>query len=568
MLLSVAQVAKTYGPSRSLTDISFVIYDGEHVGLVGANGAGKSTLFRIITGEIESDTGRVTLASGAIAGYLPQQPPEPDGASVDDLVYEAVGELRQMEARLRELEACMAAPDDDFETLLAEYGDVQERFDRRGGYDLDHRIDLVFAGLGVGHIARDREFVTLSGGEKTRILLAALLLRSPDLLLLDEPTNHLDFGAISWLEEYLASYRGTILAISHDRQFLNRTVTRIIEIDDRTRVAKEYAGNYDAYAATRDREMAQWEADYNAQQEEIRELKRAIRVSAREVAPNRKPRDPDKMAYDFKGARVDTAIARNVHAAAERLRRIETDPVLKPPTELRILPEFDSDTLRSEDTLTVSRLSKSFGSVRVLDNVTFTVGPGERVVIVGPNGAGKSTLMNIVMGRETADSGTVRLAQSARPGYLDQDGSTLDERLTVLDAFRAGLPGHEQDFINELFRYGLFQHDDLSKLVGQISAGQRRKLQIARLIAEQSNLLLLDEPTNHLSFDILEKFEHALRVFPGPILAVSHDRWFIERFNGHVWELRNGQIVRHEDEPARVLAGLMETGPFRPTPSS
>jgi macrolide transport system ATP-binding/permease protein len=558
MLLSVAQVAKTFGPSRILNDISFVINDGDHVGLVGANGAGKTTLFRIITGEIDADAGEVTLASGAILGYLPQQPPEPEGASVDDLVYEAVGELRQLETQIRDLEARMADAGDDFEDVLAQYGEAQERFERRGGYDLDHRIDQVFSGLGVAHIPRDREFVTLSGGEKTRVLLAALLLRAPDLLLLDEPTNHLDFGAIAWLEDYLASYRGTILSVSHDRQFLNRTVTRIIEIDDRTRTSNEYPGNYDDYAMSHAREMAQWEDDYNAQQEEVRELKQAIRVSARQVAPNRKPRDPDKTAYDFKAGRVDVAIARNVHAAEERLRRIEADPILKPPTELRILPEFDTDTLRSEDALTVTGLSKSFGSTRVLDNLSLELGPGERVVIVGPNGAGKSTLMNIIMGIEPPDSGVINLARSARPGYLDQDGSTLDPNLTVLDAFRSGLPGHEQDFINELFRYGLFQRDDLTKLVGTISAGQRRKLQIARLIVEQANLLLLDEPTNHLSFDVLEKFEHALHTFPGPILAVSHDRWFIERFNGQVWELREGKIIRHEDEPALVLQEMVE----------
>jgi macrolide transport system ATP-binding/permease protein len=558
MLLSVAQVTKTYGPSQILNDISFVINAGDHVGLVGANGAGKTTLFRIITGEIDADAGQVTLASGAVLGYLPQQPPEPEGASVQDLVYEAVGELRQLETQLRDLETRMAAAGDDFEDVLALYGLAQERFERRGGYDLDHRIDQVFAGLGVAHLPRDREFVTLSGGEKTRVLLAALLLRAPDLLLLDEPTNHLDFGAIAWLEEYLANYRGTILSVSHDRQFLNRTVTRIVEIDDRTRTAKEYPGNYDDYTLSRAREMAKWEDDYNAQQEEIRELKQAIKVSARQIAPNRKPRDPDKMAYDFKGARIDAAIARNVNAAEERLRRIEADPILKPPTELRILPEFDTDTLRSEDALTVTGLSKAFGDMHVLDNLSLALGPGERVVIVGPNGAGKSTLMNIIMGRERPDSGSVHLARNARPGYLDQDGSMLDPTLTVLDAFRAGLPGHEQDFINELFRFGLFQRDDLSKQVGTISAGQRRKLQIARLIVEQANLLLLDEPTNHLSFDVLEKFEHALHTFPGPILAVSHDRWFIERFNGKVWELRDGRIIRHEDEPARVVAGMME----------
>ena len=247
MLLSVARVAKTYGALHILNDISLLLNDGDRVGLVGANGTGKSTLFRIITGALEADSGQVIIPAGSVVGYLPQQPPEPEGASIDDLVYDAVGELRELETRLRDLEARMADPAGDFEAVMAEYGDAQERFDRRGGYDLDYRIDIVFDGLRISHLPRERLFSGLSGGEKARVLLATLLLRAPDLLLLDEPTNHLDFASIAWLEGYLSDYRGGVLVISHDRHFLNGAVTRIVEIDEHTRATKEYAGNYDAY---------------------------------------------------------------------------------------------------------------------------------------------------------------------------------------------------------------------------------------------------------------------------------------------------------------------------------
>jgi macrolide transport system ATP-binding/permease protein len=558
MMLSVSQVAKTWGSSQVLTDVSLILNEADRVGLVGANGAGKSTLFRIITGELEADAGSVSIAPGTVVGYLPQQPPEPDSASVDDLVYDAVGALRELERRLRVLEAAMADPDSDVNASIVEYGECLERFERGGGYDLDHRIDIVFKGLQISHLPRERSFASLSGGEKARVLLATLLLRSPDLLLLDEPTNHLDFASINWLESYLAGYRGTVLVISHDRHFLNQIATRIIEIDEHSHSAKEYVGNYDAYASEREAERERWEREYIEQLEEIKELKRVIRVTAHQVAHNRAPRDPAKMAYDFKGGRVANAVSRNVRAAEERLRRIESDPIPKPPSVMRISPEFDPDELRSDRVIDARNISRSFSETSVLHDVSFTLRPRDRVVIVGPNGVGKSTLLQIIAGRDRPDRGTITIAPTARVGYLDQDGRTLPPQQSVLETYRDGLVGYEDEFISELFRYGLFRLDDLPKRVGELSAGQRRKLQIARLIAERSNVLVLDEPTNHLSFDILEEFEKGLQLFPGPILAVSHDRWFIERFGGKVWELRAGSIVPHDEAAEHVLATLID----------
>ncbi|HUG17170.1 MAG TPA: ABC-F family ATP-binding cassette domain-containing protein [Thermomicrobiales bacterium] len=543
MMLSVLQVSKAWGSTQVLSNVSLLVNDGERAGLVGANGAGKSTLLRIITGEMQADIGSVAIASGAIVGYLPQQPPDAGSASIDDLVYDSIGSLREIETRLRLLEARMAIGGDELAAELAEYGELADQFERRGGYDLDHRINIVFAGLSIDHLPRERRFATLSGGEQARVQLATLLLKSPDLLLLDEPTNHLDFARIAWLETYLAGYRGSVLAISHDRRFLNRTVTKIVEVDEHAHAATEYVGDYDAYALERARQRERWEIEYQEQLEEIADLKRVIRTTGHQVAHNRPQRDPAKTTYDFKGGRVASAVSRNVRNAEERVRRIEEDPIPKPPSVLSINPAFDPDELRSEIVISAQHVSHRFDGKPVLDELSLTLGPRDRVVIVGPNGAGKSTLLDIIAGQLEPESGLVTVAPTARVGYLDQDGRSLRKDRSVLDTYRDGLIGYEDEFISDLFRYGLFALDDLPKHVGELSAGQRRKLQIARLVAEKANVLLLDEPTNHLSFDILEAFEDALVSFPGPIIAVSHDRWFIERFGGRVLTLVEGRLL-------------------------
>jgi macrolide transport system ATP-binding/permease protein len=441
MLLTVSGIARTFGPSEILRDITFVLNPAERVGLVGANGAGKSTLLRILAGELDADAGSVSVASGVAIGYLPQQPPEPAGKTIADLLLDSVGDLRRLEARLRELEAAMADPalaSEALEATMLEYGECAERFERRGGYEIDYRADIVFAGLRIDHIPRERRFATLSGGEKSRVLLAALLLGAPDLLLLDEPTNHLDFATISWLEAYLASYRGAFLVISHDRHFLNNAVTRILEIDEHSRTLKDYPGAYDAYLTVRERERDRWELEHAEQQEEIRELKRAIRLTARQVAHNRPPRDGDKMAYAFFGGRVQNTISRNVRNAEERLRRIEADPVPRPPDLLRINPEFDIDALRGDNLLSFERVSLAFGEQPVLSDISATIGPRERIVLVGPNGAGKSTLLNLAAGLLAPDSGAVRVAPGVRLGYLDQAADFPDPASVPLRPLHPG----------------------------------------------------------------------------------------------------------------------------------
>ena len=550
MLLRVTELSKSYGDNQVLDRVSFTLAEDQKVGLVGANGVGKSTLLKIIIGQESADGGQVWKRDDAEIGYLPQSLVAPPGQTIDEYVDQALGGLRQMEARMRELERRMDDDGENLSDLLHEYGQLTDRFERRGGYDIGHRRDAIFAGLAIDSLPRARAIQSLSGGEKMRVGLASLLLRTPELLVLDEPTNHLDFAALEWLEAYLQQYRSGILVVSHDRHFLNHAVTSILEIVEHTREAKQYAGSYDHYAALKQQERLQWEADYAREQDELWTLRKFIRSKARSVAHNRAPKDGVKdMAYNAKGERVQDAVSRNLRSAEEKVRRIEADPIPRPPKPLRINPEFDPQALVSHSPLGVSGLGKAYGDNAgdnvVLEDISFSLDADSRVVIIGPNGAGKSTLLRILAGRETPDHGDVTVAGSAVIGYLDQEQETLDTHPTVYDAYRAGREGDWETLKAELLGYGLFTYPDLQKQVAQLSIGQKRKLQIAMLIARRANLLLLDEPTNHISLDVVEEFERALLDFPGPVIAISHDRQFIRRFANQIWQLEDRRLRRY-----------------------
>ena len=544
MLVTIDNLSKAYGDNQVLNHVTFALPQGQKLGLVGANGVGKSTLIKIITGEIEPDDGCVQLASGAELGYLAQTLATAEGQTIDQLIDTTLGNLRQLETRLRQVEAAMAQPGDELESLLAEYSALTEQFERQGGYDLDYRLAQVMAGLGIDHLARDRRVATLSGGEKSRVGLAALLLAAPDLLLLDEPTNHLDFAALAWLESYLQSYKGGVLVVSHDRHFLNQTVTAIVEIEEHSREAKLYSGNYDFYAQMKELARAKWIESYWAQQKEIRELRKLMKRKTNTNPFARAPRDNDKFAYTFKAEKMQGSLSRDIRSAEEKLRRIEEEPIPKPPSALKINPDFDPQALTSKTPITVERVSKAYGDRLVLDQVSCTIEAHSRIVIIGPNGAGKSTLLKIMAGVAQPDRGTVDVAPSVVLGHLDQEQETLVPNGTLFDVYRNGRVGDWEEFKAELLGYGLFTWPDLLKPAATLSVGQKRKLQIASLMAQKANLLLLDEPTNHISLDVLEEFEQALLDFAGPVVAISHDRRFIERFANEIWEMRNGRLTR------------------------
>src|SRR6266700_351216 len=338
MLLAVRSLFKAYGAINVLNDVSFVVNKGDRVGIVGSNGVGKSTLLKILVGQEEVDAGTFAYAPSTEVGYLPQTTPEFYGRTIQDLILESLGSLRQLEERMRQIEAIMTtAGEEQLAVLLEEYGHISTKFQDRGGYDLDHKIDAILEGLHISYLPRTQEVQTLSGGEKARVGLATLLLRTPDLLLLDEPTNHLDFASMEWLEAYLSRYSGAILMVSHDRQFLNRTVNQVFEIDEHDHRLKRYEGNYDVYTQAKAAERIKWEEDYERQQEEIKELRKRVRETARQVGHTyRAPRDKDKSAFNAHVAAVQKAVSHNVQAAEEQLKRIEADALPKPPELIRV----------------------------------------------------------------------------------------------------------------------------------------------------------------------------------------------------------------------------------------
>lgn len=544
MYLQVSQISKSYGYHNVLNEVSLILNAGERVGLVGANGVGKSTLLKIISGHVESDNGSVTFSPGIQLGYLAQVINGHDTDTVSAMLTDALRHLTLLEDRMRALETAMTQPESDLDAVMTEYGEASEAFERYGGYEVEARVETILDGLGIAHIPREQHFGTLSGGEKARLGLALLLLGSSDVLLLDEPTNHLDSASLNWLEEYLSAYRGAMLIVSHDRQFLNRTVNAIVEIDEHTRKAKRYSGNYDVYHAAKIRERVKWEADYVAQQEEIEALTLAVKETARQNRNYRTHTDKDKFVRNGKIATHAATVARNIRSAEEKLARILEDPLPQPPAPLRFDPAFDPATLKGRLPLIASGLTKFYGERAVLCDVSLAVEARARIALVGPNGAGKSTLLKILLGMEKADAGSVQINPAVRVGYLAQDSGMFDPALTLLEAFKTGLDLPDQALITILIRSGLFHYEDVNKRVGELSSGQGRKLQIARLIATGANLLVLDEPTNDVSFDVLEALEDALHHFPGPVIAASHDRRFLQNFNGEVLEIVDGKLVQ------------------------
>ena len=422
---------------------------------------------------------------------------------------------------------------------------MSEEFDRRGGYDLAHRTAAVLAGLGVGEIAGERTLASLSGGEKARVGLAALLLQAPDLLLLDEPTNHLDFAALEWLEGFLQDFGGALLVVSHDRTFLNRTVQAIVEIDEYSREAKFYAGNYDFFAHEKALARTRWVEEYAEQQEEVRELRRFIQSKARQVGHNR-PGDGDKLAYNYKGGRVEATIGRNLPrgrgTAAPHRGRPHPQAATAAAHQPRLRP---------------GAAGQPHAAGRVAGDRRLRRPPRPRR---RDGGAGRARSRRHRRAercrQEHAAQGHGRPAQArcrrrspprrARSiGYLDQEQESLPADGTLYEAYAAGRIGEWEEIKGELMSYHLFTFPDLLKPVAKLSVGQQRKLQLALLMEARANVLLLDEPTNHISLDVLEEFEAALLDFRGAIIAISHDRRFIERFADQVWEMREGRLTRY-----------------------
>ncbi|AEN08282.1 MULTISPECIES: ribosomal protection-like ABC-F family protein [unclassified Streptomyces] len=536
--LSMNDVSKTYGTRTVLDQVSLTVRPGEKAGVIGENGSGKSTLLRLMAGAEAPDGGDVTVRFPGGTGYLAQTLALDLRHTVQDAVDVALGELRAMERLLRAAEEEMSGADPTDARLTA-YGDLLTAYEERGGYQADARTDAAMYGLGLGHLTRDRVLGTLSGGEQSRLALACVLASAPDLLLLDEPTNHLDATAVGWLEDHLRAHRGTLVAVTHDRAFLERITTVILEVDRDLRGVTRYGdgwGGYRTAKAAARRRRAQEHQEYLTELARTEEL---VDAAGRRLAGSGK--DPGQ-GFGKHRRSHEAKLSGQVRAARTRLEALRRAPVPAPPEPLR----FAADLALAREGGPDRALGPSaeFDSVVVGDRLevpALRIEPGQRLLVTGPNGAGKSTLLRVLAGDLAPDSGTVR--RRARIGYLPQELPVRPTRRSLLATFAAGRPGFADEYADQLLGLGLFRPEDLDVPVAALSIGQQRRLALARLVTRPADLLVLDEPTNHIALVLVEELEEALARFRGAVVVVSHDRSFRARFPGDRLELRAGRPV-------------------------
>ena len=542
-VLSIKCLQKYYGAKLILDDVNLNLNRGDRAVLVGENGVGKSTLARLILGSEALERGTVQVAAGTVLGYLPQEAQVAETESVGQYINERLGELSALQRRLSELEGRLA-DGMDLTATLDEYGQLQALFELRGGYTLEVRRERIFTGLDLGHIDESRRVSSLSGGEKTRLGLATLLLQAPDLLILDEPTNHLDFAGLAWLEDYLLTYPHALLMITHDRRFINRVATKILDLSAATHSLTTYYGNYDDFLTQRDQQYQQEVEAYHGQVNRMKALRVQMKKEAHGHRKAKRPDDGDK-AIKFAGQQQSArTVSKAVRSVRQQLDTLEANRLDNPRHVWHIEFEFDPLPLTSMEPLHLNSVEMAFGGRQLISAVDAILRKGERVALVAPNGCGKTTLLRLITGELTATSGAIKVMPGAKVGYLDQTGESFDEDRNIVDVLRAIKHDSPDNLLKLLHRSGLFRDAHLAeKSVADLSLGQRRKLGIACLIHSRANLLLLDEPTNHLDLLSLEALERALLSFPGAILAATHDRWFIEKIATKVWKLCGGKLI-------------------------
>ncbi|MGW0702862.1 ABC-F family ATP-binding cassette domain-containing protein [Streptomyces sp. NPDC002867] len=532
--ISLRDVTVARGDRLLLDGASLTVRPGERMGVVGENGAGKSTLLRLLAGVEPPDVGDVVVVAERGAGLLAQTPQLPPEQSVGDAIDAALAEVRAMEARLRELEASFGSGED---MALSEYGDLLTAFELRGGYEADARVDKAMHGLGLAHIDRGRRLGSLSGGEQARLGIACLIAAGPEVMFLDEPTNHLDESALDWLEGALVAHGGTVVAVSHDRTFLERVATSLIEVDADRRALVRYGGGYEGFRAEQSAARRRWEQAYEQWREETQRLEAFTRTTAHGVAAGRSIKDNNKMAYDRAGGRVQASVSGRIRNAQERLRRLRETPVAKPPEPLRFSGRPEAGAVEG-DVVTLT-------DVRVADRLVvdrLAVAAGEKVLVHGGNGAGKSTLLRVMAGVQRPDTGSV--TRRGAIGYLAQEIPVNRPDEPVLRTFARGLSlATEEEQAELLLSFGLLRPRDLGVRVGSLSAGQRRRLALARLLARPADLLLLDEPANHLALGLVEELEEALAQWSGALVVVSHDRQLRRRFDGRIRRMDSGRLL-------------------------
>lgn len=513
-VLKISGLSKSFGIKTVFENVSFEVRSGERIGLVGANGAGKTTLLKCIMGAEEADKGSVKASDGAIIGYLRQDfnytshtiREEMEDAWKDVLYYKD-----RMETLARELESSKSD-----EKLVEAYGRAEARFEFLGGYDYESTTRKILTGLGFSDDDWDRDIHSFSGGQKVRINLAAAFVRHPDFLLLDEPTNHLDMGMLEWLEEYLRSYKGGILMISHDRYFLDGAATGIIDLENHH--IRSFRGGYTRYMETKENQDRAYEKAYEKQQEHIKETEEYIRR--------------------YK-AGIKAKQARGRQSQLNRLVRLE-----KPVHQASLRFHFDPPQECADKVLDVLRVEGSYGSHILFKDLTIHIKKGETVGLIGPNGAGKTTILKMITGEKKPDTGFIQLGNNVKMGYYSQEQERLHPKLTVLDEVRDTFNFGEKEVRNILGMF-LFRGDDVFKTVGMLSGGEKARLSLLCLFLEKPNFLILDEPTNHLDIPTREIMEDAIEAFGGTCLVVSHDRYFLDKVADRILELDHGKLTEY-----------------------
>ena len=517
--VSVQNLVKSFEIGSNVLDgLSFTVTSGERVGILGPNGCGKTTLFRILSGEYDYDEGEVMIAPGKRLGLISQIPVYPEGWTVEDVLKDAHRRLYAIGDRLEDLAEQLER--DDSPALLREYDRLSEDFRRLGGYDMDVERNRVANGLDIPAAMREQDFETLSGGEKTRVNLARLILEDTDILLLDEPTNHLDLHATEWLEDNLLHFKGTVLASSHDRWFLDKVVQRSIEILDGK--AEFYSGNYSFYVQERQRRFDEKLKQYEKDQAKIEQLQRAAE---------------QMHLWAFMGADKLHKRAFSMEKRIEKLQQSE-----KPVEQRKMNVKFKQRGFEGDEVLVIDGVSKSFGPRTLFHDLCLTVAGGERIALIGDNGAGKSTLVKLILGEETPDSGYLQRGPAIRTAYLPQTVRFSDDARNAYETMLYDGRCQPQEARDRLAAFG-FRGEDVFTPVGALSGGERSRLCLCLLMGRDINFLILDEPTNHLDIASREWMEDALSDYEQTLLFVSHDRWLIEKFATRIWALADGVLT-------------------------
>lgn len=516
--LSVSNLVKSFTIGDNLLDgVTFHINQGERVGLLGKNGCGKSTLFKILIGEYDYDEGEIAVAPGHRIGLISQIPVYPQGYTVENVLDSAFQRVHKLEREMGELADRMAVGDTS-QAVLERYDKLNVAFELAGGYDTTVQVSKICNGLGIPEAMRQQPFDSLSGGEQTRVNLGRLILEDTDILLLDEPTNHLDLHAVEWLEQYLSSFPGTVLTISHDRYFLNQVVTRVIELNQGH--ADFYAGNYSFYAAEKEKRYQEQLRQYEKEQAKISQLTATA-----------------TLMHEHGTAKMH----QRAFAMEKRIDRMRsTDrPVSR---ERAMTMQFSSREFSGDELFTVDGLEKNYDGRKLFDQVNLEAIGGERIALLGDNGTGKTTFLKLLLGDEAADKGWIHFGPSVKKGYLPQIVQFEHPERTLVDTMIWEQNCSAQEARDRLGAFR-FRGDDVFKTVDTLSGGERSRLKLCMLMDERINLLVLDEPTNHLDISSREWIEAAVDAFDGALLFVSHDRYFINRFAERIWMLEDGKII-------------------------